>query len=445
MLNFLKKLNTLLILSAVTAGFIFCLCGFARAVPKGVTVNGESVGGLTVGAAVEKLRRRAEEDLKGKSLKIIGEKTQYVFTYPEISYKDDFRQILGSAKRGGEYAAEVRYYLCGINEIVSNICREEKVEKVEPYAQFKTSGEPFVYFGGTDGRQADPSRLKSDILNSLKGGFEPVTVKYHTSFRSTTLSSVKEKTALLGRFTTYFDDSNINRASNIRLASALLNGVVVEGGKTLSFNDTVGARLPERGFKTAKIIENGEYVEGVGGGVCQVSTTLYNAALLSGMAVTEYHPHSLAVGYVPPSRDAMVSGSSCDLKFKNPSAFPVYIRSRTSNGAVTFEIYGKSDGASYSVESEVKEIIPAEEEQCSDPALVREGKDGVLSEGYLVINRSGFVRKIKLRTDRYAPQKRVTLAAGPPETQEQEAEGDLNIENSNFQYTITCVFKRLVL
>ena len=81
----------------------------------------------------------------------------------------------------------------------------------------------------------------------------------------------------------------------------------------------MGARTKARGFLPAKIIENGEFVEGVGGGVCQVSTTLYNCALLAGFNIEEYHPHSLAVSYVPPSRDAMVSGLSCDLKIKNNS------------------------------------------------------------------------------------------------------------------------------
>ncbi len=404
-------------MSAVSAGFIFCFCGFAKAVPGGVKVNGAEVGGLSYGAAVELLRKDVEDGLKGKTLIINGAKGQYVFTYPEISYKDDFRRVLGSAKKNGDYTADVRYYLCGVDEIIASICGQERVERAEPYAKFNASGEPFTYFAGNDGKQVNASALKADILASLKGGFEAVNVKYLTAFRRTTLQSVRLCTTLLGAYTTRFDPSNTNRASNIRLAAALLNGVVLDGGKTLSFNDTVGARLPERGFRKAKIIENGEYVEGVGGGVCQVSTTLYNAALLSGMTVTEYHPHSLAVGYVGPSRDAMVSGSSCDLKFKNPSSTPVYIRARTGDGSVTFELYGKSDGAKYSLQSVVTGSIPAEEELCDDPAQVREGKDGIISEGYLLISRSGYVKKIKLRTDRYAPQKRVALAENlsPPQ------------------------------
>lgn len=407
---FLKKLNTFLCLSALLAGIIFCLCGFKTAIPKGVTVNGESVGGLSMQSAVQAVRTKIENELSQKTLKIIAADREYVFTYPEINYKDNLREVLRSAKRNGNYTAKVSYYLCGMEEIVWAICSNERIERVEPYAEFKAFGDPFVYHQGNDGRQVDFTRLRADIVASLCGNFEPITVKYFNIYRQKTVDTVKSETKLLSRFSTSFDSSNINRSSNIRLAAALLNGIILDGEKTLSFNDAVGARLPERGFLPAKIIENGEYTEGVGGGVCQVSTTLYNAALLSGMTIVEYHPHSLAVGYVAPSRDAMVSGKSCDLKISNPLKSPVYIRSHTDNGSVCFEIYGKSDGATYSIESSITGSIPAVEEFCSDPSLVREGRDGITSEGYLVINRAGFIKKIKLRSDKYLPQKRVILS-----------------------------------
>ena len=410
MTKFFKKLNTLLYLSAVWAGIIFCLCGFKTAVPKGVTVNGESVGGLTVQSAVQIVRTKIENELSQKSLKIIASDKEYVFSYPEISYKDNLQEIMRTAKRNGSYTAKITYYLCGLEEVVASISSDEYIEKVEPYAELKAFGDPFIYHEGNDGRQVDFTRLKSDIQAALKGNFEPVTVKYFNIYRKKTVDTVKSETKLLGRFTTSFDSSNINRSSNIRLAAALLNGVVLDGGQTLSFNEMVGARVLERGFLPAKIIENGEYTEGIGGGVCQVSTTLYNAALLSGMTVTEYHPHSLAVGYVDPSRDAMVSGQSADLKIKNPSKCPVYIRSRTQGDTVSFEIYGKSDGATYSIESQITGSIPATEESCCDPALVREGREGIISEGYLVINRAGFIKRVKIRNDKYLPQKRVILA-----------------------------------
>lgn len=413
-----------LIMSAVLAGIVFCMCGFTITIPKGVNVNGCEVGGMTVPDASALIRGKIEENLKTKKLVISGEKCQYVFGFPEISYRDNVQNTLRKAKRRGAYTTEISYYLCGLKEVVAAIVESERINKTEPYAEFKIEGAPFVYHDGNDGKEVDAVRLKNDILASLKGGFEPVQVKYLNVYRKNSIHTVKQETVLLGRYTTCFDSSNVNRANNIRLAAALLNGVILQGGQTLSFNDTVGARLPERGFLPAKIIENGEYADGIGGGVCQVSTTLYNAALLSGMAVTEFHPHSLPVGYVDPSRDAMVSGSACDLKFKNPTKFPVYLRSHTTEGSVSFELYGKSDGVKYSFESVILEYLPAPEETCDDPAQAREGRDGIRSEGYLLSERSGFVKREKLRRDKYLPQKRVVYSAAEEGETEQNEVSD---------------------
>ena len=202
----------------------------------------------------------------------------------------------------------------------------------------------------------------------------------------------------------------------------------MESGKTLSFNNIVGARVKERGFLPAKIIEKGEFVEGVGGGVCQVSTTLYNAALLSGLEIEEYHPHSLAVSYVPPSRDAMVSGTYFDLKISNPYPTPVYIRASVTGGSVAFSIYGYDDGTAYSLSSEVTGAIPAPEESCASPEEARAGKDGLTSESYLTVTRGSYVKTVLLRKDKYAPVKRVVYS---DHTHEEGENGDETVENTD--------------
>ena len=408
----LIKINLLIYMLAFSAGLICFACGFGfdARVPKDVTVNGVAVGGMTRAAAVKALRGEVENGLKGKTLEVRGGKTVYKFTYPEIRYKDDLPSVIKTARRGGEYTAQISYYLCGLNEIAPHICLNESVFAVEPHATFSAYGEPFTYYEGRDGRVADEEKLIADIKRSLENGFEPVNLRFYEVLRRKTMQEVKQNTRLLTSFTTYFDGENINRSSNIRLAAAKLNGTVLESGKTLSFNDIVGARVKERGFLPAKIIENGEFVEGVGGGVCQVSTTLYNAALLSGLKIAEYHPHSLAVGYVPPSRDAMVSGSSCDLKITNEAETPIYIRANSQNGSVTFKIYGADGGAEYSLSSSVTGSIPAEEELTDDPLKARAGRDGTLSEGFLTVTRGGYSKTVRIRKDKYLPVKKVTYA-----------------------------------
>ena len=228
-------------------------------------------------------------------------------------------------------------------------------------------------------------------------------------FSHTVSEGEKFEVELLSSYTTYFDKKNEARSHNIRLASSLINGTVLQNGDIFSFNGTVGQRTQDRGFKRAAIIENGEFVEGVGGGVCQVSTTLYNACLLSGCKATEYHPHSLAVSYVPPSRDAMVSGTFFDLKIQNTTGSTIYIKAVTGENFVCFKVYGRNSGIKYGLSSFVTGTIEAPEEFTDDIALVRTGRNGTVSEGYLTVTKNGFTRVIFLRRDKYSPQKKITL------------------------------------
>ena len=408
------KLKIFLCVLAFSAGIIFLMCGAVGTIPKGVIIDGVGVGGMTRPAAIAMLRENTVNDLKKRELKIISDGGTYTFCYPEINFSDNFKSLVYTAKKGQILSSHISYYLCGINEIAAGICLDESISVVEPEAKFSAFGEPFSYDGGRDGREVDLSRLTADIKNSLCGDFSPVEVKYIPKTRTKTLDDVRKKTQLISRFTTYFDGRNIARGSNIRLAAAKLNGAEIGAGEILSFNLRVGERKKERGFLPAKIIENGEYVDGVGGGVCQVSTTLYNAALLCGLKIEEYHPHSLAVGYVPPSRDAMVSGESCDLKIKNTRDCPVYVRASAGENSVTVALYGEPDGASYSLESSILESIPAPEEICDDPAKVREGKDGLKSECYIISERDGFISRTRLRRDSYKATSGFRLAENLP-------------------------------
>ena len=161
----------------------------------------------------------------------------------------------------------------------------------------------------------------------------------------------------ISSYTTYYNAEDRGRCENIAIAAELIDGATVQPYGEFSFNKTVGRRTQEAGFRQAKIIVNGEYVLGVGGGVCQVSTTLYNAALKSGLEVIEYHPHSLRVSYVQPSRDAMVS-SECDLQLYNPHGYPVCITTDVFSGGLRVALYGKNEGDRYEMISNLLAEIP---------------------------------------------------------------------------------------
>ena len=122
---------------------------------------------------------------------------------------------------------------------------------------------------------------------------------------------------LRSSFFTTFYSSKEERVNNIEIASKSIDGIMIESGGEFSFNKVVGERSEKRGYKKAVAIIKGEFTESVGGGVCQVSSTLYNAVILADLKIVEYHPHSLPVSYVAPSFDAMVSWGYADLRFEN--------------------------------------------------------------------------------------------------------------------------------
>lgn len=401
--KFIKSITALVIITG--AFFIFtALCGFSVRLPKGVSVNGIDVGGLTCGAAKLLLRERVISDLKEKRLDICADERVYTFTYPELDFSDGFGELLPAIRKSGDYFAPVIYRLNGMNEIVKNICDDAHKAVKEPYAVFNTAGDPFTYYGGADGVECDGKKLTEDIRYSLENDFEDVRVCTHPIRRNLSEEDIKRRTQKLYSFTTYFDGDNLDRSENIRLAAKKISGTEIRPNEEFSFNGVVGARTEDNGFKPAKIIEDGKFVLGYGGGVCQVSTTLYNAALLSGLEITEYHPHSLQVGYVAPSRDAMVSGGYFDLKFKNNRLTPIYVRVNCTLSSVTCTIYGESDGCSYSFKSEVVETVPRPEAvvvEGDEDKIVSYGRDGTKSEGYLVKSLNGAETIELIRRDKY--------------------------------------------
>ena len=168
--------------------------------PKGVEVNGIAVGGMPRSQAAALVRRSVEESLKEKKLEIIGEKKTYTFTYPEIYYKDNVYELLKNAKKEDKLESETSFYLCGLNSIAPNICRNESLSVVEPHYKFSSVSEPFAYFEGSDGKVVDEKKLIDDIKSSLNGGFEPVTLSFKTVKRQKSLKEVKKSTALFMHF-----------------------------------------------------------------------------------------------------------------------------------------------------------------------------------------------------------------------------------------------------
>lgn len=151
------------------------------------------------------------------------------------------------------------------------------------------------------------------------------------------LSEIRSKR--VGRYITSFNPRNSSRANNIQLATKAINNYVVFPGETFSFNRVVGKRTAAKGYLKAKVIVRGEYAEDIGGGICQVSSTLFNAVDSAGLKIVQRFSHSRHVSYIPPGRDATVSWYGPDFEFKNMYNQPVLIRAKTIGNLLVIYLY----------------------------------------------------------------------------------------------------------
>ncbi|WP_433742331.1 VanW family protein [Falsibacillus pallidus] len=195
--------------------------------------------------------------------------------------------------------------------------------------------------GEHNGHRIDSKKFKEEFYESyFQNGekyFEIPLKPVYPKVDSELLSQIKTK--LIGRYVTYFNPGNAERSNNIQLAADAINNSVIFPNETFSFNKTVGKRTKDRGYLPAPIIIRGELSEGVGGGICQVSSTLFNAVDKAGVTIVERYSHSRKVPYVPPKRDATVSWYGPDFTFKNPHNQPILIRSKVTEGQVVITIY----------------------------------------------------------------------------------------------------------
>lgn len=198
-----------------------------------------------------------------------------------------------------------------------------------------------------------------------------------------TAEDLKEVKDVLGTYTTSYASSSYNRRRNVENGCSKINGTTLYPGETMSVYGTVAPFTAENGYYTAPSYASGKVVETYGGGICQVSTTLYNAVLRSELKVTERLNHSMTVHYVPLAADAAIAGTSKDLKFKNNKKTPIYIEGKAGGGTITFTIYGKETrDENRTIEFESKTL------SVKSPGKV-EVQDSTLEEGKTVVKESG--------------------------------------------------------
>lgn len=345
-----------------------------------ILANGVNIGGMKKEDAIKKLQRDAQEPFDQNEITFIIDDEEVKFTYKQFNVKLD---IEGAVEKAYNYAregsVEERYELyerLKINDVYSfdidyltdegNLPEEtvttirselEKGLKDKVYippkdATLKKDGSGFTTTAEENGRELDLDRAVDTVVEYITIGegdgltihtptkeIETPVKEIQANVTKAQLSQVKD---VIGKYSTKYSGSGSSgRVINMRVAASRLNGKIINPGEVFSTNECFGESTPENGYKLAGAYINGKLDQDYGGGVCQVSSTLYNAVLRAELDVVERSNHSLTVGYVPRGFDATLAGDYIDFKFKNDTSVPVYIESGLTGNQVSITLYGK--------------------------------------------------------------------------------------------------------
>lgn len=389
----------------------------SKIIQEGTRVEDLDLSGTPVSEAPIKIEEWAKDKLEETRVLLYNE-TEIPITLKEIGVNlDTQKTIEGAQLAPGTVLPTV---LKGDSLQVSQALDEKltKFNRPAKDASYKITNDKVIITPAESGRTVDLDRLISDIQKiPLSKVPERIDIPMKDVPATVTAEAVQNLAfdSVIGEYTTKFSVNEKNRSANLTVAAKAVDRKIVRPGETLSFNDTVGPREPSTGYKDAYIIIKGEYVKGTGGGICQVSSTLYNAVLLSNLGVVERAPHEVAVSYVPAGQDATVNYPNIDFKFRNNTASLVYIRTEIKPGALTIRIWGKKTDKSVRIERQVVKTIAYKTERRLDSKLpadraVQEqaGTRGAVVNTWKIIkDGNGNETKQFLGRDSYAPANRI--------------------------------------
>ncbi|MEG1411091.1 MAG: VanW family protein [Terrisporobacter sp.] len=326
---------------------------------ENIIIENINVGGLSKKEAIRKLEK--EYTIKNINISFndkiwtiepkkielnyhIEDIVNIAFDYSRSDSNFENMKRIIKLKTNKPYSLKLRatYNEAELSNEVCKICDEINVEAKDAVFQVLDSGEMKITKSSL-GRFVDISLFKEEIyimINNKK--IKDINLPVRIIYPKVSTKDVESINTILGQFSTSFNNYT-SRGSNIHVAGENSSNILVMPEEIFSYNNATGARTWNNGYKSAPVIVGGKVVNGEGGGVCQVSTTIYNAALIAGMEIEEVHNHTFPSRYTSMGRDATVSYGYFDLKFKNPFSHPIYIKNTLGDGCITSSIYGCKD------------------------------------------------------------------------------------------------------
>ncbi|NCP34270.1 MAG: hypothetical protein COZ06_33485 [Armatimonadetes bacterium CG_4_10_14_3_um_filter_66_18] len=436
---------TLFVLAGIGAGYVSLRFPREGLIQRDVLLEGRPVGGLTREAArlvVEEETTRA----LAKEVRLAAHGQEWSFTCRQLGASPQLEEVLGRAYRVGRTGSwferarmavaphpqprdlRTRYVFDegALTAILKQLKDQVRTPCQDAYAELRDGVirvEP-----GKWGESLDVDNSRQKVMESIANPREAGKVDLVLKSEKPGISyeDLKHLDCVLVEYATTYNSSKVNRTHNLRVAGSFLDKVLLRAGVTFSYNDIVGPRLECKGYRPAAIFANGDVVDDIGGGVCQVASTMYNVALLAGLKIVQRRPHSRPVDYCPPGRDATVYFGQTDLRFRNNTALPLYFRTSVGSGRVRVMALGnRSQRVQVELTPVDREVIPYKVVELEDRSLSagqrvedESGRDG-LRLGYRRLIKQGGETVVEelISRDYFKPQDRIVrvgVGAEPP-------------------------------
>lgn len=432
------------VLLAAGIGFLSPSYAMADTLPDGIYVGDYNLGGMTEEEASQKIQGLVNE-MENQKVTLVVDGQPVETTAKELGFHWSNPEAVAEAASSWQGGNLIKRYLNkkdieqnhviipletalddgSVAAFVAEKCAPAVTEPKN--ASIIRENGVFVVTPSVIGKTVDVEATKQALDAAFANGLkEPVTAtavvtEVKPGITTEDLATIND---VLGTFSTSFSSSGASRSKNLEVGSGKINGRVLMPGETLSGYECMHPFTLANGYATAAAYENGQVVDSVGGGVCQIATTLYNAVLRAELLIDQRQNHSMVVGYVKPSEDAAIAGTYKDIKFTNNYSTPIYVEGYTSGKNLTFTIYGKETrpgNRTFEFVSETLSVTdPGAPKEVLDPSLppgtrkqVQSAHQGMKSRLWKIVYVDGVEQSRELlHTDTYNPSKAI-IRVGP--------------------------------
>lgn len=326
---------------------------------NGITVNGVNIGGMSVEDACQTLQSQINSEFDNIYVTLTKDDKNWKYKFSDFgaryavestvaeafkygregTEKERYKLVKALEKKPEDFESEYTYDKEKVNSTMLALDGEVSQEAVN--SKLSRESGRFVISDSQQGYKMDAAKTSADVCAALSTMADAsVAISGNVVEPSVTREDNEKATSLIGSYSTNYSGGNAGRNENLRVGCLNINGTIVKPGETFSMNVGLGPQTYANGYRDAAVIVNGKIENDVAGGVCQVTSTLYNAVIRAELPIVQRSNHSLTVSYVPLGLDAAVAGDYKDLKFKNDTEYPVYIEAYTTGSKVVCNVYG---------------------------------------------------------------------------------------------------------